>query len=217
MDIIWKSPWTLIPGTLWIVTLTSLGVVLFFRNRRESGLRKKLRDQEQRVRKLTKDLQEVEESKNRQRSSFEKYHKDYVERLRKEVNLREQRISELQVQLKSLKDKGHAEDVAQSIRVLVSERDALKRELSLDETEPAHPKMTLDLELVYALKHEITRLKVENSRFHSLFSEYKNRYQDMLQFGNKIKMENRNLQEQIQKLMEKMAGPIRGKKRGGSG
>jgi hypothetical protein len=35
----------------------------------------------------------------------------------------------------------------------------------------------------------------------------------MLQFGHKIKMENRNLQDQIQKLMEKMAGPIRVKRK----
>jgi chromosome segregation ATPase len=147
------------------------------------------------------------------RVSFEKYHKDYVENLKKEIVARENRISALQNELESLKDKAKAKDIAHNIRVLQSERDALETELKDGESGEADLQMTVNLDQVYALKNQITRLKVDNSRLRSLAEEYKNRYEDMLQFGHKIKMENRNLQDQIQKLMEKMAGPIRVKRK----
>lgn len=199
-----------------IVLVVSLCVLALsfsvYKKRNRKGLAQ-LKEKDTQLRKLSKELQEVEESKTRMRVSFEKYHKDYVENLKKEIVARENRISALQNELESLKDKAKAKDIAHNIRVLQSERDALETELKDGESGEADLQMTVNLDQVYALKNQITRLKVDNSRLRSLAEEYKNRYEDMLQFGHKIKMENRNLQDQIQKLMEKMAGPIRVKRK----
>jgi len=189
----------------------ALGLLVYKKGNRQVLVQLRKKDAE--LRKLSKDLQEVEESKSRMRVSFEKYHKDYVENLKKEIQARENRISVLQSELETLKDNAKAKDIAHNIRVLQSERDALRTELQNGEVGESNAQMTVSLDQVYSLKNQITRLKVDNSRLRSLAEEYKNRYEDMLQFGHKIKLENRNLQDQIQKLMERMAGPIRVKRK----
>jgi len=189
----------------------ALGLLVYKKGNRQALVQLRKKDAE--LRKLSKDLQEVEESKSRMRVSFEKYHKDYVENLKKEIQARENRISVLQSELETLKDNAKAKDIAHNIRVLQSERDALRTELQNGEVGESNAQMTVSLDQVYSLKNQITRLKVDNSRLRSLAEEYKNRYEDMLQFGHKIKLENRNLQDQIQKLMERMAGPIRVKRK----
>jgi chromosome segregation ATPase len=203
----------IIPVIVLGVSLCVLALSLSVYKKRNQKTLVELQGKEAQLRKLSKELQEVEESKTRMRVSFEKYHKDYVENLKKEIVARENRISHLQSELETLKDKAKAKDIAHNIRVLQSERDALKTELQDGESGESDVRMTVNLDQVYSLKNQITRLKVDNSRLRSLAEEYKNRYEDMLQFGHKIKLENRNLQDQIQKLMEKMAGPIRVKRK----
>ena len=201
------------PVIVLAISLCVLALSLAAYKKRNRQALVQLQEKDAQLRKISKELQEVEESKNRMRVSFEKYHKDYVENLKKEILAREERISTLQSELDTLKDKAKAKDIAHNIRVLQSERDALKNELKNGESGESDVQMTVNLDQVYSLKNQITRLKVDNSRLRSLAEEYKNRYEDMLQFGHKIKLENRNLQDQIQKLMEKMAGPIRVKRK----
>ena len=207
------SAGVIFPLIVLVASLCVLALSLVVYKKRNRQALVQLQEKDLRLRKLSKDLQEVEESKNRMRVSFEKYHKDYVENLKKEILAREDRIFALQSELETLKDKAKAKDIAHNIRVLQSERDALQNELKNGESGESDVQMTVNLDQVYSLKNQITRLKVDNSRLRSLAEEYKNRYEDMLQFGHKIKLENRNLQDQIQKLMEKMAGPIRVKRK----
>ncbi|MBI4773585.1 MAG: hypothetical protein HY788_05290 [Deltaproteobacteria bacterium] len=207
------SPGVIVPVIVLGVSLCVLALSFVMHKRRNREALVQLQKKDAELRKLTKDIQEVEESKTRMRVSFEKYHKDYVENLKKEIEARENKITVLQSELETLKDKAKAKDIAHNIRVLQSERDALQTELQNGEVGESNPQMTVSLDQLYSLKNQITRLKVDNSRLRSLAEEYKIRYEDMLQFGHKIKLENRNLQDQIQKLMEKMAGPIRVKRK----
>ena len=86
-----------------------------------------------------------------------------------------------------------------------SERDALTAEMDkeeiLDEKSVTRP--DIGIEEIFKLKDTITKLTVENSRLQSLNKEYMRRYNDVLNFGNKIKLENRELQKQIQDLLMK--------------
>ena len=207
------SPGVIFPVIVLGVSLCVLALSWAAYKKRNQKVLAQLQQKDVQLRKLSKEIQGVEESKSRMRVSFEKYHKDYVENLKKEIVARENRISSLQSELETLKDNAKAKDIAHNIRVLQSERDALQTELQDGEAGDSDVQMTVNLDQVYSLKNQITRLKVDNSRLRSLAEEYKNRYEDMLQFGHKIKLENRNLQDQIQKLMEKMAGPIRVKRK----
>jgi hypothetical protein len=149
--------------------------------------------------------QNAEKKATVQKEAFLKFHQERVTRLKKEVLVRIKQIKVLREELKSIKERPKAEDIAKDIRVLESERDALTAEMDKEETldEKSVPRPDTGIEEIYKLKDTITKLTVENSRLQSLNKEYMKRYNDVLNFGNKIKLENRELQQQIQDLLMK--------------
>ncbi len=153
------------------------------------------------VLRLNEVVKNAEKKADLQKEAFRKFHNERVNRLKQEVLLRNKRIHKLQGELKDIKERSDADDITRNIMVLESERDALNEEIR-KEAGQAGASMDAGIEVVYRLKDKITELAVQNSRLKSLNKEYERRYFDVLEFGNRIKLENRDLQQQIQELLE---------------
>ncbi len=150
----------------------------------------------------------AEKKAESQRAAFVKFHNDRVSRLKQEVLRRQKLIRKLQEELTSIKERSKAEDIAKDIRVLESENNALSVEISKETKLSDHqavPQVDSSVEEIYRLKDRITELSVENSRLHSLNAEYQRRYNDVLTFGNRIKLEKQDLEGQVQELLMKLS------------
>lgn len=193
-------------AALLLVASISLGVFVLTLKRKSKESVSILNRMEMEVLHLNEVVKTAEKKADLQKEAFRKFHNERVNRLKQEVLLRNKRIQKLQDELKDIKERSDAEDITRNIMVLESERDALNEEIRQEAGQATGTPIDTSIEVIYKLKDKITELAVQNSRLKSLNKEYERRYFDVLEFGNRIKLENRDLQQQIQELLERGRG-----------
>jgi len=145
------------------------------------------------------------------KARYAEEHDKRVQRLKEEIQKREQLIKRLQEELRNLKEQQKPDEIQSRILSLTSEKAALEEEFEL-ERKNLDPDPPEDIREVIKLKEELSEARVERTKYRSLLEEYQKRYQDILSWGNRTKKELKELEDQNQALetrVQKMKDTIR--------
>ncbi len=131
---------------------------------------------------------QIFEQKTRYRQETEKR----VAFLKTEIEKRERLIRDLKRQLEKVKEQHKVTQINDRITKLTSEKDVMTSELE-NEEKALKEDGDLGAEKFLKLKDELIRVKMEHRSVRSLLSQYQKRYEDIMNWGNKLQKAHKEL------------------------